>query len=221
MPLRSMLEKLTINRGTMQRKVVVGLGNPGAKYSNTWHNLGFLVLDEVAQKWGVELCRQRWHSLTGEKRVGDLQITLLKPLTMMNSSGLAVRSVLDFYKLQPEDVIVIYDDIDLNLGDVRIRKQGGAGTHNGMRSIVKHLQSQNFVRVRVGFGPQDRNRDIIDLVLSEIKGDKVLEAEQGITKAADAVRLMVEQDIDSAMRQINVRKQVTEAKETSAKQTEE
>ena len=132
--------------------VIAGLGNPGKKYENTRHNMGFLVVDRIAEKCGISVNRMKHRALVGEGRISGRKALLVKPQTYMNLSGESVREVVDYYDVDLEDVIVIYDDFDLETGSIRVRKKGSAGSHNGMKSVISHLGSGDFPRVRIGIG---------------------------------------------------------------------
>ena len=133
-------------------KIIAGLGNPGREYENTKHNVGFLTIDILAEKYGIKVNKIKFKGLVGEGMIGGQKVLLVKPQTYMNLSGQCIREVMAFYKLDPEDLTVIYDDIDLPMGNLRIRKKGSAGTHNGMRSIIYDLQEDGFPRIRIGIG---------------------------------------------------------------------
>ena len=151
-------------------KVVVGLGNPDLKYQNTFHNLGFMALDRVANLLGANFTKEKFRSIIAETTINGEKVLLVKPQTYMNLSGEAVREIVTFYKLDLNDLIVIYDDFDLKTGELRIRENGSAGTHNGMRNIISLLGSEKFSRIRVGFKPETNIQiPLIDLVLSGIK----------------------------------------------------
>ncbi|MCQ2386985.1 MAG: aminoacyl-tRNA hydrolase [Clostridia bacterium] len=169
-------------------KLIVGLGNPDKEYENTFHNLGFMCVEETARKLGVSFGKEKCKAILAEYGVGENKIILAKPLTYMNNSGLAVSELLSFYKIELKDLIVAYDDYDLNKGFLRIRENGSAGTHNGMRSIIKEIGSGEFTRIRVGFKPQDNSQiPLINLVLSKIsKEDKPI-FERAISFASDAM----------------------------------
>ncbi len=153
-------------------KLIVGLGNPDKEYLNTFHNLGFMSIDKTADIFGVSFSKGKFKSMLAETRVGKEKVILAKPLTYMNLSGEAVRELMFFYKLDLKDLLVIYDDYDLPKGVIRIRENGSAGTHNGMRNIIKELGSEKFARVRVGFRPTEPTPiPLIDLVLSGIKAE--------------------------------------------------
>ncbi len=151
-------------------KLIVGLGNPEDKYKNTFHNLGFMAVDKIASVLGVSFSKEKCRALLADAKMGGEKIILAKPLTYMNLSGESVRELLSFYKIDLKDMLVIYDDFDIEKGVVRIRESGSAGTHNGMRNILLHTSSGNFPRVRIGFKPlEDMRIPLIDYVLSGIK----------------------------------------------------
>ena len=151
-------------------KLIVGLGNPDAEYKNTFHNLGFMCVENVAERLGLSFSKEKCRALIAEGRIGAEKVILAKPQTYMNLSGESVRELVSFYKIPLNDIIVIYDDYDLNKGFVRIRENGSAGTHNGMRNIIKELGTGEFARVRVGFHPEGESKiPLINYVLSGIK----------------------------------------------------
>lgn len=157
-------------------KLIVGLGNPEDKYKNTFHNLGFMCIDQTAKMLNVEFNKTKCKALVAETKVGNEKVILAKPLTYMNLSGESVRELVSFYKIDKKDIIVAYDDYDLNKGCVRIREGGSAGTHNGMRNIVENLSFTDFARVRIGFKPLEESQiPLINYVLSGIsEKDKVV-----------------------------------------------
>lgn len=181
---------------------VFGLGNPDKEYDKTRHNIGFDVIDELASQMGVEVKTRRHKALCGIGNVGGQKVVLVKPQTYMNLSGESVRAVMDFYKLNPEeDVIVISDDINLATGKIRIRAQGSAGGHNGLKSIISHTGTQKFKRVRVGVGANEGN--LVKHVLGRFsKGERAL-VEDAIRDAAAAVEIMIIEDINAAMNKFN------------------
>ena len=151
-------------------KLIVGLGNPGDEYRNTFHNLGYMCADRLAQLLSAEFSKEKFRALIAETAVGGEKVIIAKPLTYMNLSGESVREICAFYKIPPKDILVFFDDFDLNKGQVRIREKGSAGTHNGMRNIIKLLGTEDFARIRVGFKPTGIcNVPLMDLVLSGIK----------------------------------------------------
>ncbi len=193
-------------RGGEKVRIIVGLGNPGKQYENTKHNVGFLTIDILAEKLGIRVSRIKHKALVGEGFAGGQKVLLVKPQTYMNLSGESVREVLSFYKADPQDLIVIYDDIDIPLGSLRIRKKGSAGTHNGMRSVIYQIVSDDFPRVRIGIGGE-RKGDLADYVISGFQSSERKIAEDAILRAADAVICMLEKGIDVAMGEYNTRKE--------------
>ena len=184
--------------------IIAGLGNPGRKYENTRHNMGFIAVDLLAEKYGIKVDKIKFKALVGEGRIAGRKVLLLKPQTYMNLSGESIREVMSFYKEGIENLIVIYDDIDIPTGTIRVRKKGSAGTHNGMRNIVYLLQDDNFPRIRVGIG-SDKKVDLINYVTGGVtKGEKEL-LEGALVKAADAAAAIVEKGIEKAMNEYNVR----------------
>ena len=186
-------------------KIIAGLGNPGKEYENTKHNVGFLTIDILAEKYDIKVNKIKFKGLVGEGMIGTEKVILVKPQTYMNLSGQCIREIVAFYKLDMEDLVVIYDDIDLPMGNLRIRKKGSAGTHNGMRSIIYDLQDDGFPRVRVGIGGE-RKGDLANYVISGFSGDDRKLIEEAIVKAADAVTCLVKDGIDRAMVDYNTKK---------------
>ena len=188
-------------------KVIVGLGNPGRQYENTRHNIGFIAIDRIAEKLGIMVNRSKFRSTVGEGMTGGEKVLLVKPETYMNDSGLAVHDVMDFHKLSPEDLIVVYDDFDIPEGSVRIRPFGSAGTHNGMRSIVRLLGSDRFPRVRIGTGIAGmEQRELVGFVLGGFSKDEVKVMEEAVDVARDACICWAESGIDLAMNRYNSKK---------------
>ena len=178
--------------------MIVGLGNPGKRYEKTRHNMGFAALDRVAEKIGVSVSRSRFNALVGEGRIGDEKVVLLKPMTYMNLSGSAVSEAVSYYKIPSENLILIYDDVDIEPGAIRIRKSGGPGTHNGMKSVVSSIGTKDFPRVRIGIG-QDREMLLTDYVIKKVpKAERVVLDEAAVC-AADAAIDIVKSGIDMAM----------------------
>lgn len=181
---------------------VVGLGNPDKEYNKTRHNIGFDVIDELASQMGIEVKTKRHKALCGVGTVGGQKVVLVKPQTYMNLSGESVRAVMDFYKLNPEtDIIVVSDDINLATGKIRIRVQGSAGGHNGLKSIIAHAGTQKFMRVRVGVGANEGN--LVKHVLGKFsKEDRIL-VDDAVRDAASAVEIMIIEDVNTAMNKYN------------------
>ena len=185
-------------------KLIVGLGNPDKEYKGTYHNLGFLAIDVLCDELGVYVNKDSCRALIGSAYVGKEKVIFAKPQTYMNLSGESVYELCSYYKISPEDVIVIYDDFDLPKGDVRIRKSGSAGTHNGMRNIVKMLGTQNFARIRIGFKPDNPKIELINYVLSGISAEDKPIFEKSIKRASDAAKAFAEgKDFDFIMRTYN------------------
>lgn len=184
--------------------VICGLGNPGKKYENTRHNIGFIAIDRIAEKLNIDVRKSKFRSTIGEGQIAGEKVLLVKPETYMNDSGLAVKDIMDFYKLDPEDLIVIYDDFDIPEGSVRIRPFGSSGTHNGMKSIIRLLGSDRFPRIRIGTGKEDmEKRELIGFVLGGFSGDEVKIMEGAVDVARDAAICFVESGIDRAMNRYN------------------
>lgn len=196
--------------------IIAGLGNPGRKYENTRHNMGFIAVDLLAEKYGIKVDKIKFKALVGEGRIAGQKVLLVKPQTYMNLSGESVREVMSFYKEDIENLIVIYDDIDIPTGTIRLRKKGSAGTHNGMRNIVYLLGDDGFPRIRVGIG-SEKKVDLINYVTGGVtKGEKEL-LEGALVKAADAAAAIVEKGIEKAMNEYNVKPK----KEKKEKEKEE
>lgn len=182
-------------------KVIVGLGNPGRKYSDTRHNIGFRVLEEIARRSSIEKEESRFDAIIGHICIGGEKVFLVKPLTYMNLSGKAVQPLMRWFKLDLSDLIVIYDDMDLPPGTLRLRAQGGSGGHKGMASIIERLGSQEFARIRIGIGRPDN--EAIDWVLGKFSPTEQKLMEEVIGQAAGAVECWVKQGIERAMNEYN------------------
>ena len=191
------------NSGTYEY-LIVGLGNPGKQYESTRHNAGFICIDLFAEKNGFKIDRLKFKSLMGEARIKGHRCLFLKPQTFMNLSGEAVRDAAEFYKIKPENIIVIYDDISLEPGKVRIRRKGSDGGQNGMKNIIYHMKSDNIPRIKVGIGAKPNPEyDLADWVLSRFTKDDAEKIKSAAEKAATALEYMVEGDIDGAMSKVN------------------
>ncbi len=188
--------------GDMDKFLIAGLGNPGIRYRKTRHNMGFMALDYVSEKFSVKVKKLKCRALTGEINIDGAKVILAKPQTYMNASGESIRELLAYYNLTTDNLIVIYDDMDIPLGKVRIRKKGGAGTHNGMKSLLYHLKTENFIRIRIGINANE-GEDTIRYVLSKITKDQRKEAFTGIEKAAQASVEIVKNGINAAMNKFN------------------
>lgn len=184
--------------------IIAGLGNPGSKYENTRHNMGFKAIDAMASEFGIDVNRAKFKGLIGEGRIGSEKVILLKPQTYMNLSGQSVREIMNFYKIPEENLIVIYDDFDLPIGSIRVRKSGGPGTHNGMKSVVQELGSRKFPRVRVGIGSRDGST--IQFVIGKVGKDEQQILNEAAEAAASAAADIIRIGIENAMNIHNTRK---------------
>lgn len=183
--------------------IIVGLGNPGKEYEKTRHNTGFMVIDELAKYIGIEVNKNKFKAEIGEGIIKGEKVILAKPQTYMNNSGESIIELVKYYKIDLDHLIVIYDDIDLDVGRLRIRKSGSAGTHNGMRSIVHYLDNTAFPRIRVGIG-KNQVGDLVNHVLGKFQGDELEIMSESILKASEAVKIIVSEGIDIAMNKIHV-----------------
>ncbi|WP_199623943.1 aminoacyl-tRNA hydrolase [Paenibacillus alkalitolerans] len=184
-------------------KWIVGLGNPGRDYEDTRHNIGWMAIDEVADRWGIVKAQSKCKGLVAEGRVGDTKVALIKPMTYMNLSGECVRAFLDFYKPKVEDLIVVYDDMDTQLGSIRLRYQGSPGGHNGIRSIAAHLGTEKFNRIRMGISRPAPGTDIARYVLSTFRKEESEALRATIEKAGDALEYCLNEPFEKAMAKFN------------------
>ncbi len=184
--------------------IVVGLGNPGRQYEMTRHNIGFETIDYMADKYKTKLNKIKFKGVFGEVNISGEKVIFLKPQTYMNLSGESVREICSFYKVPPQNVIVLCDDISLETGRLRIRAKGSAGGHNGLKSIIYNLQSEDFIRIRMGVGaPDNEGWDLADFVLSKFTKADVPVMETAILRAADAVLDIINKDAEYAMNKYN------------------
>ena len=184
--------------------LIVGLGNPGARYENTRHNVGFWAIDELSRRSDTAVRKIRFHALTADAVVGSQGVLLMKPTTYKNLSGEAVGEAARFYKLPPDRVLVISDDVSLPQGKLRVRRSGSAGGHNGLKNIIAHLGTDQFPRIKVGVGGKPHpDSDMADWVLSKFTGPDRQAMEAAIARAADAVTCLLSQGVDQAMAQYN------------------
>lgn len=186
--------------------IIAGLGNPDGRYENTRHNVGFEVIDILADRIGICVDEKKHRALCGRGVLEGQKVILLKPQTYMNLSGESVRAAADFYKAEPENIIVVYDDISLEPGQLRIRGKGSAGGHNGIKNIIAHLGTQEFLRVKVGIGEKPKGMDLADYVLSHFSQGERETMREAYKEAAEAVAVMVGQGIDEAMNRFNGKK---------------
>lgn len=184
--------------------IIVGLGNPTAEYAGTRHNVGFDVIDQIADKYNISVTERKHRAFCGKGIIGGQKVILVKPQTYMNLSGESVRSVLDFYKVDVEtELLVIFDDISLDVGQLRIRKKGSAGGHNGIKNIIQHLGTNVFHRIKVGVGEKPKDYDLADYVLGHFSKGEKEQMEEGYNKAVNAVELMLQGEVDAAMNEFN------------------
>lgn len=181
--------------------LIVGLGNPGKEYENTRHNIGFDAIDSIANKYNIEVSKSKFKGVYGDGFIGGEKVILLKPTTYMNLSGESVREVLDFYKLTEEDILVIYDDISLEVGRLRIREKGSHGGHNGIKSIIANLGTDVFPRVKIGVGAPKGN--LVSHVLGKFSEDEIEILRETIKASSDAVSIMIKSDAKEAMNKLN------------------
>ena len=189
--------------------IIIGLGNPTAQYEGTRHNVGFDVIDRLGEKYNIAVDTKKHKAYIGKGMIDGQKVILVKPQTYMNLSGESVRELVDYYKVDAEEeVLVIYDDISLDVGQLRIRKKGSAGGHNGIKNIIAHLGTQVFPRIKVGVGEKPKNYDLADYVLGHFSKAERAQMEEGYYRATEAVRLILAGEIDAAMNQYN-KKQTT------------
>jgi len=184
--------------------IIAGLGNPGKEYAGTRHNAGFMVLDKLAEKYGINVSEKKHKGLIGKGTIAGNKVVLLKPQTYMNLSGESIREAVDYYKIDPEEeLIVIYDDISLSPGDIRVRKRGSAGGHNGMKNIIAMLGTQDYTRIRVGIGEMPARMDLKDWVLGHFAGEDAEAVENATKEAVAAVETVLCAGADEAMNRYN------------------
>lgn len=186
-----------------EMKVIVGLGNPGMEYVGTRHNVGFETIDRLADACSIDVTQQKHKGCIGQGVIAGQKVLLVKPMTYMNNSGECVSAVVNFYKLSLEDVIVIYDDINLDVGRLRIKERGSAGGHNGMKSIIAHLKSEEFTRVRIGVGMKREGQNLVNHVLSKFSKQQQEMIAEGMDDAVQAVELILSDGIAKAMNTFN------------------
>ena len=188
--------------------LIVGLGNPEPEYSKTRHNMGFDVINKIAKKSEIEITRTKYNAIYGSGIIENEKVILIKPQTYMNLSGESIKIFMDFYKISPENVLVIYDDMDTEIGTIRIRQKGGAGSHNGMKSVVNHLGTEDFPKIRVGIGrPQDTDFDRINYVIGQIQDEEYEVLSKAQDKAVEAVISYIKNGIEYTMNRFNVKEE--------------
>jgi len=179
------------------------LGNPGKQYDLTRHNVGFMALDHISKKEGFSVKKAKFSALTEDVIFNGSRVLFLRPETFMNNSGEAVKKAADFYKLDASRIIIIYDDINLDVGKIRIRKKGSAGGHNGMKSIINHLGTDSFARVRIGVGAKSEHYDLVDWVLSKFSKEDIASLSEAFVKTHEALKLMTQGKTEEAMGKFN------------------
>ncbi|MFX3634144.1 MAG: aminoacyl-tRNA hydrolase [Candidatus Pristimantibacillus sp.] len=184
-------------------KWIVGLGNPGPAYSGTRHNIGFMVIDELARRWGIQVTQNKCKALIGEGNVQGTKVVLIKPMTYMNLSGESVRSFMDYFKTELADGLIVYDDMDTEVGKIRLRYQGSAGGHNGIKSLIQHLGTQSFNRVRMGVSRPLPGRNIADYVLDNFPKSEHAAVIDMIEQACDAVEFSLKSEFEHTMAKFN------------------
>ena len=184
--------------------IIAGLGNPTLQYEGTRHNAGFDVIDALAEKYNISVDGRKNRAYVGKGLIEGKKVLLVKPQTYMNLSGESIGRLVDYYKVDPEnELLVIYDDISLPPGQIRIRKKGSAGGHNGMKNIIRHLQTEVFLRIKVGVGEKPKQYDLADYVLSRFSKPEMEEMKEGYKKAVHAVQRLLEGEIEAAMNEYN------------------
>ncbi|MDU6547691.1 aminoacyl-tRNA hydrolase [Anaerococcus vaginalis] len=187
---------------------IVGLGNPGIQYENTRHNAGFITIDYLARKYSIDVRKIKFKSLIGQGVISGHKVMLVKPQTYMNNSGEAIREIYKYFDFEHDKLIVIYDDIDIDFGSIRIRKKGSAGTHNGMKSIIYNLEFDDFPRIKVAVGKKPSYMDLANFVLSGFSKQEVKIIEEEVKLASDAIKMILEEGIEKTMSMFNSKRLV-------------
>ena len=196
-----------IERG-INMYIIIGLGNPTRKYQATRHNIGWDGITRISDEYNIPLNVKKHKALCGMGFIGGERVVLAQPQTYMNLSGESVRELSDYYKVTPENIIIIYDDINLDVGQLRIRKNGSAGGHNGIKSIIQHLGTQEFPRIRIGIGEKPNNWDLADYVLSRFGSNEQEIIREALKDTADACQMIISSGIEKAMNQYNRKREV-------------
>ena len=183
--------------------LIIGLGNPEEEYSKTRHNMGFNTINKLAQKYNIKITKTKYEGLYETGEIEGQKVILIKPQTYMNLSGNCVKQFVDFYKVEKENILVIYDDMDIEPGTIKIRTKGSAGGHNGMKSIIQMLGTEEFPRIRIGIGRPEHNGDEINYVIGAIPKEEIPKLEEGTEKAKEAIIEILKNGIDKAMNKFN------------------
>ena len=183
--------------------LIVGLGNPEEKYEKTRHNMGFNTIDKISKKYNIEFDKNKFEGIYGIGSIYGEKVILLKPQTYMNLSGKSIAPMANFYKIDMQNIIVIYDDMDIEVGAIKLRKKGGPGSHNGMKSVVKELNTTEFPHIRIGTGATTKINNLVDYVINKVSDEEYSKLETGILKGAEAVETIIKDGIDLAMNRLN------------------
>lgn len=183
--------------------LIVGLGNPEEEYSDTRHNMGFDVINKLSEKYDIKVSKSKFSALYGLGEINGKKVILLKPQTYMNLSGESIIKFKNFYKISSDKIIIIYDDADLNLGDIRLRAKGSSGSHNGVKSVVENLHTENFARIRIGIGMPQNKESMIDYVIGKVSKEEREILNKSIEQAVDSVKEILENGINIAMNKFN------------------
>lgn len=183
--------------------LIVGLGNPEEEYSGTRHNMGFDTINKICEKYNIKINKKKFNGLYEKSKIEGHEVILVKPQTFMNLSGVCVREFANFYKISPENILIIYDDMDIQKGEIKIRKKGNSGSHNGMKSIVENLGTIDFPRIRIGIGKPMENEDKIKFVIGKLSNKTKEELQIGVEKAYKAVEEILKSGVDTAMNKFN------------------
>lgn len=183
--------------------LIVGLGNPGEQYANTRHNMGFCTINKLGEKYNISLDKSKFNAIYGKGELEGEKVILVKPQTYMNLSGEAIKKFVDYYKIENDKIIIIYDDMDVEMGNIRIRKQGSSGNHNGMKSVINMLETEKIPRIRIGISKPEKTVDSIDYVIGKVSKEEIKKLEPGIQKAEEAIIEIMKSGIDIAMNRYN------------------
>lgn len=183
--------------------LIVGLGNPEEQYGKTRHNMGFNVINKIAEEYNIKIDKIKFNGFYNKQKINSNDVIFLKPQTYMNLSGNCIREFINFYKIDIKNFIVIYDEMQIEPGKIKIRKKGSSGGHNGMKSIIENLGTDEFTRIRIGIGRPNRSSDMVNYVIGKISAEEQALLNEGVTKAKDAVIEILKNGIDSAMNKFN------------------